>query len=207
METTLMLILTCSIALIGIVALLLTIEFCNSKKEIHRRLIQLELDYEHLRKHFIEARGKLSESMLMLTGKLCKVYEQLDELNARKEAKAKAKSDMVDKFNDILKTIADKYPNAEINVIDLDKFKSDKFDDIYAKPLKSKEKTKTVEVKDAHDTDKDETPAQKDANTKRIWFAEYREKLGMSVREAAEKLGVSLTTAKRYEKWRISHKE
>lgn len=207
METTLMLILTCSIALMGIVVLLLTIEFCNSKKEIHRRLIQLELDYEHLRKQFIEARGKLSESILMLTGKLCKVYEQLDRLNAQKEAKAKAKSDMVDKFNDIVKTIADKYPNAEINVIDLDKFKSDKFDDIYTQPLKSKEKGKTVEVKDAHDTDKDKTPAQKDANTKRIWFAEYREKLGMSVREAAEKLGVSLTTAKRYEKWRISHKE
>lgn len=206
METTLML-LTCSIALIGIVVLLLTIEFCNSKKEIHRRLIQLELDYEHLRKQFIEARGKLSESMLMLIGKLCKVYDQLDELNARKEAKAKAKSNMVDKFNDIVKTIADKYPNAEINVIDLDKFKSDKFKDIYTKPLKSKEKTKTVEVKDAHDTDKDETPAQKDANAKRIWFAEYREKLGMSIREAAEKLGVSLTTAKRYEKWRVSHKE
>lgn len=207
METTLMLILTCSIALMGIVVLLLTIEFCNSKKEIHRRLIQLELDYEHLRKQFIEARGKLSESMLMLIGELCKVYEQLDELNARKEAKAKAKSDMVDKFNDIVKTIADKYPNAEINVIDLDKFKSDKFDDIYTQPLKPKAKTKTVEIKDAHNTDKNETPAQKDANAKRIWFAEYREKLGMSIREAAEKLGVSLTTAKRYEKWRVSHKE
>lgn len=205
METTLMIIFTCLAALMGVAVLLLTIEFCNSKKEIYRRLIQLELDYEQ----FVEARGKLSESVLMLTGKLCKIYHRLDELNAQKEAKAKTKSDMVDKFSDIVKTIADKYPNAEINVIDLDKFKADKLNDIYEPTIKSepKIKTKTAEVKDAHDTDKGSTPAQKDANRKRIWFAEYREKLGMSVREAAEKLGISLTTAKRYEKWRVSHKE
>ena len=47
--------------------------------------------------------------------------------------------------------------------------------------------------------------AKQTAAANRAHFAEYR--TVMSVREAAKELGVSLTTAKRYEKWRKEHEQ
>lgn len=76
------------------------------------------------------------------------------------------------------------------------------------KAAKAKETTATekAQAPDTPATAPRETrDAKQTAAANRAHFAEYR--TVMSVREAAKELGVSLTTAKRYEKWRKSQEQ
>lgn len=76
------------------------------------------------------------------------------------------------------------------------------------KAAKAKETTATekAQAPDTPATAPRETrDAKQTAAANRAHFAEYR--TVMSVREAAKELGVSLTTAKRYEKWRKEHEQ
>lgn len=106
---------------------------------------------------------------------LCGGIKTLQDYNAEREKKAR---EAVEEFKDIMQRVAE-----------------------MARKRAKKAAKEKAKAPDTPATDPRETrDAKQTAEANRGRFAELRNTL--SVREAAKELGVSLTTAKRYEKWR-----
>lgn len=114
---------------------------------------------------------------------LCGGIKGLQDYNAERERKAR---EAVEEFKNTMNCIAEMAERKRAE-----------------KAAKAKEKSKAL---DTPATDPRETrDAKQTAAANRERFAELRKTI--SVREAAKELGVSYTTAKRYEKWRKEHEQ
>lgn len=170
------------------------------ERETQHRLTSLELDCEHLRGSVV----RLNQSVTELVKRTQELSKQIEEIVSARASEQKAKEAACEKFKAMLQHASEQHIETDVVVVDLDKLSNGK--DITNKPVKTskvsvpgkvkKSKRTTAQPPHNHPTSTVEATVRNRTN-----FAELREK-GLSVREAGEQVGVSLTTAKRYEKWR-----
>lgn len=131
---------------------------------------------------------------------LCGGIKTLQDYNAEREKKAR---EAVEEFKNTMNCIAEK---ARERAEEAAKTKETTSKETAQAP--DKPATDTRETRDAKPLShsKKKTTAQQYAAIKRKKFAILRN-MNMSVQEAQEYLGISRTTAKRYEKWRKEHEQ
>lgn len=207
MATSIVIIFMCLVLVLAAVVVWYTYSTKDFHKEMKCHLMQSDLDNEHNYRNLRDQYIRLNTLCVGLLRQVNNLRHDTDELVSEKEKEQKAKQATLDKLKDMLQHASEQHIETDVVVVDLDKLSNGK--DITNKPVKTskvsvpgkvkKSKRTTAQPPHNHPTSTAEQTALNRTN-----FAELREK-GLSVREAGEQVGVSLTTAKRYEKWRNEH--
>lgn len=204
MATSIVIIFMCLVLVLAAVVVWYTYSTKDFHKEMKSHLMQSDLDNEHNYRNLRDQYIRLNTLCVGLLRQVNNLRNDVDELIATREKERQAKQTAFDKLKGMLQNASEQHIDTEVVVVDLDKLSNGK--DITNKPVNTskvsvpgkvkKSKRTTVQPPRNHPTSTVEATVRNRTN-----FAELREK-GLSVREAGEQVGVSLTTAKRYEKWR-----
>lgn len=204
MATSIVIIFMCLVLVLAAVVVWYTYSTKDFHKEMKNRLMQSDLDNEHNYRNLRDQYIRLNTLCIGLLRQVNNLRHDMDELVSEREKEQKAKQAALDKLKDMLQNASEQHIDTEVVVVDLDNLPNGK--DITNKPAKTakssahskvkKSKRTTAQPQHIHPTSTAEQTVLNRAN-----FAELREK-GLSVRKAGEQVGVSPTTAKRYEKWR-----
>lgn len=204
MATSIVIIFMCLVLVLAAVVVWYTYSTKDFHKEMKIHLMQSDLDNEHNYRNLRDQYIRLNTLCVGLLRQVNNLRNDVDELIATREKERQAKQASFDKLKGMLQHASEQHIKTDVVVVDLDKLSNGK--DIANKPVKTSKasapgkvkKSKRTTAQPPHNHPKS-TAEQTALN--RTNFAELREK-GLSVREAGEQVGVSLTTAKRYEKWR-----
>lgn len=204
MVSSIVIIFMCLVLVLAAVVVWYTYSTKDFHKEMKIHLMQSDLDNEHNYRNLRDQYIRLNTLCVGLLRQVNNLRNDVDELIATREKERQAKQAAFGKLKGMLQHASEQHIETDVVVVDLDKLSNGK--DITNKPVKTskvsvpgkvkKSKRTTAQPPHNHPTSTAEQTALNRTN-----FAELREK-GLSVREAGEQVGVSLTTAKRYEKWR-----
>lgn len=201
MATSIVIIFMCLVLVLAAVVVWYTYSTKDFHKELKSRLIQSDLDNEHNYRNLRDQYIRLNTFCIGLLRQLHSLRHEVDELVAAREKEQQVKQKAYDKFKAMLQDASEQHIETEVVVVDLDNLPKGK--------SATKKPAKTSKASAMEKTQAPEQPATAPRKTRdtgqtvlnRTHFAELRNN-GLSVREAGEQVGVSLTTAKRYEKWR-----